>query len=92
MRHNGNLSQFSVRVGNNIIEFELDIFILIDINIMTAVLTNSNYIKLGESDTGDEISKSVRYINYMLRVGGTIEFFEFIFKFVCFFLPKIIPF
>ena len=73
MHHYGNLPQFSVRVGNNIIEFELDIFILIDINIMTAVLTNSNYIKLGESDTGDEISKSVRYINYMLTVVPTFR-------------------
>ena len=40
---------------------------------MTAVLTNSNYIKLGESDTGDEISKSVRYINYMLTVVPTFR-------------------
>ena len=48
-----NLPQFSVRIGNNIIEFELDIFILIDFHIMTAILTNSYHIQLAESDCGD---------------------------------------
>ena len=60
-----NLPQFSVRIGNNIIEFELDTFILIDFHIMTAILTNSYHIQLAESDCGDEMSKSVIYVNNM---------------------------
>ena len=43
MRYFGNLSQFRVQVGNNIIEIELDIFIFIDQDIVTAILKNSNH-------------------------------------------------